>query len=669
MVRRDFRHYQQVKEEIHNGLSKRDYTVAQFYTQEGVCSAIAKSSCFLGLSMGAVVLNAIWIIIDADRDSGLGVSTVPKHVKVLDNLFCAFFTLELLVRFGAFQWKRNCLKDRWFCFDAALVTLMVVETWALPLYIHIVHGDGDRSAGRELVILRVAKLLRLSRIGRIAQLLHAMPEVLMLLKGIVAALRSVMVTVILLFALLLLFGVIFRTQASGDHELAEIFPSVATSMWLLLLHGTFMDSPGSLLNRVGKLSPALAATLLAFIFFSSFTVLNLLIGVLCDVVSGVAVAEKEQSAVNYLRSTLLDILECHDQNGDSAIQKDEFKLLMRNPEVHITLTRFGVDVADLISLEDLLFEDKTHITPFGDDSDDDATPALNVLLSGASGLRAGDIRLVKTGKSDPYCVCEIPGKAGTQIRTKTVLDTLDPVWNHSAILTPVDAGDSVRITVWDEDWMSEDDFLGRATLKYSQFFPGGFEGAVPLVLPGGGEHGVVHLRIQAPREKVDSRASTSTPKKPSLSFSQFLEVVLRLRGGNSASVHDVVELRSLVLSQFARLQEQLGRQGGASQPFCETTSSRRSSPCGQSVRQSAETHCHLQVPAARQAMETSFMLPGVVAADPVLARLEDICAGQRELRAAFERQAERQARLEAELQGLRGQVAELALRCNLGPAA
>eukprot|EP00439_Symbiodinium_sp_Y106_P017117 s3373_g2.t1 len=49
------------------------------------------------------------------------------------------------------------------------------------------------------------------------------------------------------------------------------------------------------------------------------------------------------AAVAYLKNTLLEILECHDKDNDRQIHRDEFELLMRNPEMHFVLTRFGVN--------------------------------------------------------------------------------------------------------------------------------------------------------------------------------------------------------------------------------------------------------------------------------------------------------------------------------------
>ena len=49
---------------------------------------------------------------------------------MVENLFCVYFTVELAIRFAAFRYKRNCMKDSWFVFDSVLVALMA--SWLHP---------------------------------------------------------------------------------------------------------------------------------------------------------------------------------------------------------------------------------------------------------------------------------------------------------------------------------------------------------------------------------------------------------------------------------------------------------------------------------------------------------------------------------------------------------
>eukprot|EP00419_Tripos_fusus_P050768 CAMPEP_0172840548 /NCGR_PEP_ID=MMETSP1075-20121228/29406_1 /TAXON_ID=2916 /ORGANISM="Ceratium fusus, Strain PA161109" /LENGTH=63 /DNA_ID=CAMNT_0013684405 /DNA_START=154 /DNA_END=342 /DNA_ORIENTATION=+ len=57
----------------------------------------------------------------------------------------------------------------------------------------VMGGDGAVGLGNAS-ILRMARLLRLTRLFRMARLLRAMPELLILVKGMAAAMRSVVFT-------------------------------------------------------------------------------------------------------------------------------------------------------------------------------------------------------------------------------------------------------------------------------------------------------------------------------------------------------------------------------------------------------------------------------------------------------------------------------------------
>jgi len=372
-----FAQYEKKRKELHRSMDRRDYHVNDLYKDSGCFAAIARSNTFFLISMIIVLTNSVWIGVEADAPHRTNMAALNAEQTAIEHLFCLVFTLEIVIRFCAFRRKRDCLKDFWFGFDGALVVLMIGEVWMLPLVMFIAGVDSsDVHAVKELTILRTVRLLRLTRLGRIARLLRAVPEVVTLLKGIAAAIRSVFFTLLLLLVLLFVFGVVFKTQAKEDFEsLQDLFPTVPATMWVLLLSGTFLDSPSVALNEVGATSGWLVALFLIFIFLSHMMVLNMLIGILCDVVHQVALNEKEEAAVAYLKNTLLEILECHDKDNDRQIHRDEFELLMRNPEMHFVLTRFGVNVSDLINLKDVLFEDTTE----QDDDDDyeDESPSPN----------------------------------------------------------------------------------------------------------------------------------------------------------------------------------------------------------------------------------------------------------------------------------------------------
>jgi len=180
----------------------------------------------------------------------------------------------------------------------------------------------------------------------------------MIIKGLQAATTSVMWTMMLLFGFIYAFGVVFTALAKGNDKLAPWFGNIGLSMWTLLINGTFLDDVGEMLVPVRLASPGLSALFIVFTFISALAVLNLLVGVLCDVVSRTKQAEHNNSIATFVRHRMLEILECHDTDDDGNIEKSEFELLMQNPEMHKILSSCNISpktLEDPLMLDGILF--------------------------------------------------------------------------------------------------------------------------------------------------------------------------------------------------------------------------------------------------------------------------------------------------------------------------
>merc|ERR1719424_2214952 len=97
---------------------------------------------------------------------------------------------------------------------------------------------------------------------------------------------------------------------------------------------------------------------------SALTIMNLLIGVLCEVVSVVASVEKEAMTINYVKDTLLQIFEATglDADGDGMIT--QFELLLQYPGAGNAMLEIGVDPVGLLDFGDFIF--KNGALSFGD---------------------------------------------------------------------------------------------------------------------------------------------------------------------------------------------------------------------------------------------------------------------------------------------------------------
>jgi voltage-gated sodium channel len=355
-----------MKEKVKLAIMKPEYNVTNFYHTTGLMQYIARSTAFDNLTLFVIATNSIWIAIDTDHNKEDVLLDAEPIFLIFENLFCMYFCAELAIRFLAFKVKRNCLRDAWFLFDFSLVAMMVFETWIMNLVL-LIAGAGSGVGLGDAAVLRLVKLLRLTRMARMARLLRAMPELMILIKGMVVAARSVFFTLCLLAIFLYIFGIAFTQLCEKTPLKDEYFPNVPGTMHTLLLDGIFADL-ASFVNDVGAESWVYAALLMIFILLTLLTVLNMLVGVLVEVVSVVSAVEKESMTVSFVKTKLLAMLETSgiDQDHNRKISKVEFDNLLINPPAAKIIQEIGVDVVGLVDFSDHIFEDGTRELSFPD---------------------------------------------------------------------------------------------------------------------------------------------------------------------------------------------------------------------------------------------------------------------------------------------------------------
>merc|ERR1739848_897727 len=95
---------------------------------KGFISPLARSGPFEYVTLAIISVNAIWIGADTQYNDKDTLEEVHPIFQVGENLFCIYFTAEVVIRFWAFRLKSLCLTDGWFMFDSSLVFIMVLET-------------------------------------------------------------------------------------------------------------------------------------------------------------------------------------------------------------------------------------------------------------------------------------------------------------------------------------------------------------------------------------------------------------------------------------------------------------------------------------------------------------------------------------------------------------
>lgn len=347
----------QMKDQVRKALVRPQYNVTDMYKTSGMAQCIARSQFFEGVTLFAVLANSIWQAVEADLNQESILVEADPVFQVMEHGFCLFFLCEWSIRLCAFKRTSDAFKDRWFFFDTWLIGLMVFDTWVLAII--FVFSSPNQGMALSPTILRFVRILRLTRMARMARLLHWMPELVILLKGLWHASKSVICTLILLLITLYLFGLAFKQLTGGTELGKELFPTVANSMMTLMLRAVLPDVAQVLLD-VAEEHWGLVVLLFFFILLAYLTVMNLLVGVLVEVVSMVSRVENEAVLVNRVRSELLSLIQKLgiDLDGNGTMSKDEFEAMLITPMAAQFMQDVGVDVVGLVEYTEYIFKDK-----------------------------------------------------------------------------------------------------------------------------------------------------------------------------------------------------------------------------------------------------------------------------------------------------------------------
>jgi hypothetical protein len=199
--------------------------------------------------------------------------------------------------------------------------------------------------------------------------------------------RSVLSTLFLLLAAVYVFGIVFREQLHGRPEVEGKFDTVTDSMWFLLLQGALADEITEIAEKIKDASNLMTVLFGVFVLTSHITLLNMLVGVLVEVVSQVSSAHKERTDIRLIKDALTDVITSMDSDDDGTITRSEYenlvekiskmdashsmgatqrarlRTLRRNdPEVLLqvavdALESLGIDEVDLERMADELFAD------------------------------------------------------------------------------------------------------------------------------------------------------------------------------------------------------------------------------------------------------------------------------------------------------------------------
>ena len=183
-----------------------------------------------------------------------------KLVHALDWLITFIFLTEIIIRFIGEEHKKNFFKHGWNIFDTLIVAVSLI-----PI------------EDSELAIIG-----RLIRIFRVLRMVSIIPELKMLLNSFIIALPQLGYIVALMFIIFYIYA------AVGSTFFADINPvlwgDIAISMLTLFRVMTFEDWTDVQYETM-EVYPLSWIYYLTFIFFTAFAFLNMVIGVVVNVLN------------------------------------------------------------------------------------------------------------------------------------------------------------------------------------------------------------------------------------------------------------------------------------------------------------------------------------------------------------------------------------------------
>jgi hypothetical protein len=195
-----------------------------------------------------------------------------------------------------------------------------------------------------------------------------------MIKGLVRSLRAIGSTAVLLSLMVYTWAIFIHMLLKDDDKYNEEikkaydyeFTMILDCVWTLLMAGTLMlDNAAPVMTALimsPKNSQVLAGiAFLTYAFLSALLILQL-IGVLCDVVSGVAQERKDADTIALVRQEMLaDLLKF--DGSDGKVSKDEMFQLVEGPKSRALMKKLNINRLFMLQMAALMYPNQNSHVP------------------------------------------------------------------------------------------------------------------------------------------------------------------------------------------------------------------------------------------------------------------------------------------------------------------
>lgn len=246
--------------------------------EDNVFTRLMANKAFEMFVVTVIVLSALVV----------GAKTYPippaalKVLAVLDWVITFIFLVEICIRFVADQDKKRFFTKAWNIFDTLIVVVSLIP---------IENSD-------------MALLGRLIRIFRVLRMVSIIPELRMLLNSLVKALPQLGYVMLLMFIIFYIYAAIGSTLFHDINP--DLWGDITIALLTLFRVMTFEDWTDVMYETMAvyKLSWIFYLT---FIFFTAFAFLNMIIGIVVNVLEEEHSRERQQAAEEKGEPTMFDL--------------------------------------------------------------------------------------------------------------------------------------------------------------------------------------------------------------------------------------------------------------------------------------------------------------------------------------------------------------------------
>jgi voltage-gated sodium channel len=228
--------------------------------------AIRNNKLFEAFIMIVIMASALLV--------GIKTYEVPQSVQIavywLDILITLIFVIEISIRFAAEERKRDFFKSGWNIFDVLIVTVSLIP---------IDNTD-------------MALVARLVRVFRVLRMVSIIPELRMLLNSLLIALPRLGYVMALMFIIFYIYAAVGSLMFNDINKF--LWGDIARAMLTLFRVMTFEDWT-DVMYEVMEVYAWAWVYFVSFIFLTAFAFLNMVIGIVVNVLEEEHQREREEN--------------------------------------------------------------------------------------------------------------------------------------------------------------------------------------------------------------------------------------------------------------------------------------------------------------------------------------------------------------------------------------